>query len=49
MQKSDNSWKKSSTYQVTASYIQPLLLWAGAIFICRLVISDRNMNIELDS
>ncbi|KAL7143893.1 hypothetical protein ABFS83_08G222000 [Erythranthe nasuta] len=35
LHKSDNSWKKSSTYQVTTSYVQPLLLWAGAIFICR--------------
>ncbi|KAH6822500.1 MSCS-like 2 [Perilla frutescens var. hirtella] len=33
--KGDNTWKKSSTYQITTSYIQPLLLWAGAIFICR--------------
>ncbi|KAL0342996.1 UNVERIFIED_CONTAM: Mechanosensitive ion channel protein 2, chloroplastic, partial [Sesamum angustifolium] len=35
LQKSDSNWKKSSTYQVTTSYIQPLLLWTGAIFICR--------------
>ncbi|KAK6150344.1 hypothetical protein DH2020_015276 [Rehmannia glutinosa] len=35
LQKSDNNWKKSSAYQVTTSYIQPLLLWTGAIFICR--------------
>ncbi|KAL3838650.1 hypothetical protein ACJIZ3_023241 [Penstemon smallii] len=35
LHKSDSSWKKSSTYEVTTSYIQPLLLWAGAIFICR--------------
>ncbi|GFP92009.1 mechanosensitive ion channel protein 2 chloroplastic [Phtheirospermum japonicum] len=33
--KTDNNWKKSNAYQVTTSYIQPLLLWAGAIFICR--------------
>ncbi|KAL7135491.1 hypothetical protein ABFS83_11G100400 [Erythranthe nasuta] len=32
---SDSSWKKSSTYHVTVSYIQPLMLWTGAIFICR--------------
>lgn len=38
MQKSDSSWRRSSTFHVTASYIQPLLLWAGAIYICRLVI-----------
>ncbi|KAI3462130.1 hypothetical protein Pfo_018793 [Paulownia fortunei] len=34
LRKSDSSWKKSGTYHVTTSYIQPLLLWAGAIFIC---------------
>uniref|UniRef100_A0A6M2EEG7 Mechanosensitive ion channel protein n=1 Tax=Populus davidiana TaxID=266767 RepID=A0A6M2EEG7_9ROSI len=33
--KSDNSWKKSGTYYVMASYIQPLILWIGAILICR--------------
>ncbi|KAL3630155.1 hypothetical protein CASFOL_023139 [Castilleja foliolosa] len=33
--KTDNNWKKSNAYQVTTSYIQPLLLWAGAIYICR--------------
>ncbi|XP_011021849.1 PREDICTED: mechanosensitive ion channel protein 2, chloroplastic [Populus euphratica] len=33
--KSDNSWKKSGTYYVMASYIQPLMLWTGAILICR--------------
>ncbi|KAL3838653.1 hypothetical protein ACJIZ3_023244 [Penstemon smallii] len=35
LHKSDSSWKKSSTFEVTTSYIQPLLLWAGSIFICR--------------
>ncbi|CAA0831205.1 Mechanosensitive ion channel protein 2-chloroplastic [Striga hermonthica] len=34
MNKTDNNWKKSNAYQVTTSYIQPLLLWTGAIFIC---------------
>lgn len=33
--KSDNSWKKSGTYYVMASYIQPLILWTGAILVCR--------------
>ncbi|CAA3025494.1 mechanosensitive ion channel 2, chloroplastic isoform X1 [Olea europaea subsp. europaea] len=32
---SDSSWKRSSTYHVLTSYVQPLLLWTGAIFICR--------------
>ncbi|XVE83063.1 hypothetical protein DITRI_Ditri16bG0056800 [Diplodiscus trichospermus] len=35
LHKSDNSWKKSRTRYVTTSYIQPLLLWTGAILICR--------------
>ncbi|XVF15294.1 hypothetical protein REPUB_Repub09cG0138500 [Reevesia pubescens] len=35
LHKSDNSWKKSKTHFVTTSYIQPLLLWTGAILICR--------------
>ncbi|KAF9678195.1 hypothetical protein SADUNF_Sadunf07G0009800 [Salix dunnii] len=33
--KSDNSWKKSGSYYVMASYIQPLMLWTGAILLCR--------------
>ncbi|MBA0851129.1 hypothetical protein Goshw_013703 [Gossypium schwendimanii] len=35
LHRSDNSWKKSRTHYVTTSYIQPLLLWTGAILICR--------------
>ncbi|KAG4114957.1 hypothetical protein ERO13_D12G079900v2 [Gossypium hirsutum] len=35
LHKSDNSWKKSRTHYVTTSYVQPLLLWAGAILMCR--------------
>ncbi|EPS73305.1 hypothetical protein M569_01452, partial [Genlisea aurea] len=34
-QKNNSTWKRSSTYYVTTSYIQPLLLWAGAFLICR--------------
>ncbi|KAL6339208.1 hypothetical protein AAG906_024359 [Vitis piasezkii] len=34
-QKSDNSWRKSSTHYVMTSYLQPLLLWTGATLICR--------------
>ncbi|XP_056861437.1 mechanosensitive ion channel protein 2, chloroplastic isoform X2 [Raphanus sativus] len=33
--KNDNGWKKSGTYRVMTSYVQPLLLWLGALFICR--------------
>lgn len=35
LHKNDGSWKKSSTYYVMTSYIQPLLLWTGATLICR--------------
>ncbi|KAJ4825343.1 hypothetical protein Tsubulata_002690 [Turnera subulata] len=35
LHKNDNSWKKSNTYYLLTSYIQPLLLCAGAIFVCR--------------
>ncbi|KAL4579812.1 hypothetical protein LXL04_015979 [Taraxacum kok-saghyz] len=34
LQKSDNSWNKSKEYQVMTSYVQPLLLWGGAVLIC---------------
>ncbi|XP_061349985.1 mechanosensitive ion channel protein 2, chloroplastic-like [Gastrolobium bilobum] len=34
-QRSDNSWKKSTTHYVVTSYLQPLLLWTGAMLICR--------------
>ncbi|KAL5556557.1 hypothetical protein UlMin_038793 [Ulmus minor] len=35
LKKSDNSWKKSNTYYITTSYLQPLLLWSGAALVCR--------------
>ncbi|PIA52305.1 hypothetical protein AQUCO_01000284v1 [Aquilegia coerulea] len=35
LHRSDNSWKKSSTHYIMTSYIQPLLLWAGAELLCR--------------
>ncbi|KAF3439206.1 hypothetical protein FNV43_RR17481 [Rhamnella rubrinervis] len=35
LHKSDNSWKKSKTYYVMTSYLQPLLLWIGATLFCR--------------
>ncbi|XP_028754526.1 mechanosensitive ion channel protein 2, chloroplastic isoform X2 [Neltuma alba] len=35
LQRSDNSWKKSSTHYAVTSYIQPLLLWTGVMLICR--------------
>ncbi|KAL2349018.1 hypothetical protein Fmac_003018 [Flemingia macrophylla] len=34
-QRSDNSWKKSTTHYIVTSYLRPLLLWTGAILICR--------------
>ncbi|KAE8057073.1 hypothetical protein FH972_013793 [Carpinus fangiana] len=35
LHRTDSSWKKSSTYYVLTSYLQPLLLLTGAILICR--------------
>ncbi|KAL6317087.1 hypothetical protein AAG906_029839 [Vitis piasezkii] len=36
LNKTDNSsWKKSSTYYVMTYYLRPLLLWIGAMLICR--------------
>ncbi|XP_010277500.1 PREDICTED: mechanosensitive ion channel protein 2, chloroplastic-like [Nelumbo nucifera] len=35
LHRSDSSWKKSSTHYVMTSYLQPMLLWAGATLICR--------------
>ncbi|KAG9129180.1 hypothetical protein Leryth_006430 [Lithospermum erythrorhizon] len=35
--RNDSNWQKSSTYYVMTSYIQPLLLWTGAILLCRTV------------
>ncbi|KAF2292951.1 hypothetical protein GH714_034247 [Hevea brasiliensis] len=37
LNKNDNSWKKSGTYYVMTSYVQPLLLWTGATLICRVL------------
>lgn len=33
----DSNWKRSSTYYILTSYLQPLLLWTGAILICRVL------------
>ncbi|CAN6284252.1 unnamed protein product [Urochloa humidicola] len=30
-----SNWKKSPTYLISSSYLQPLLLWTGATLICR--------------
>ncbi|KAK9052610.1 hypothetical protein SSX86_029240 [Deinandra increscens subsp. villosa] len=35
LHKSDGSWGKSNSHYVMTSYLQPLLLWTGAILICR--------------
>lgn len=35
LHKSDSSWKKSTTKHIMTSYLQPILLWTGAILICR--------------
>lgn len=46
VQKSDNSWGKSGTYHVMTFYLQPLLLWTGAMLVCRLVhsIASRDLS-----
>ncbi|XP_066377801.1 mechanosensitive ion channel protein 2, chloroplastic-like isoform X2 [Miscanthus floridulus] len=31
------NWKKSPTYLISSSYLQPLLLWTGATLICSLI------------
>ncbi|EEE59315.1 hypothetical protein OsJ_11375 [Oryza sativa Japonica Group] len=31
----NRNWKKSPTYLISTSYLQPLLLWTGATLICR--------------
>ncbi|KAL9268262.1 Mechanosensitive ion channel protein 2, chloroplastic-like protein [Drosera capensis] len=35
LHKPETSWKKSGTHYVMTSYIRPLLLWTGAMLICR--------------
>ncbi|XP_019177358.1 PREDICTED: mechanosensitive ion channel protein 2, chloroplastic-like [Ipomoea nil] len=35
LQKSDSSWGKSGTYRFMTSYLQPLVLWTGAMLFCR--------------
>ncbi|KAK7353005.1 hypothetical protein VNO80_18437 [Phaseolus coccineus] len=35
LQRTDSSWKKSSSRYAMTSYFQPLLLWTGAMLICR--------------
>eukprot|EP00257_Ricinus_communis_P012010 XP_002533682.2 mechanosensitive ion channel protein 2, chloroplastic [Ricinus communis] len=37
LNKNDSNWKKSGTYYVMTSYVQPLLLWTGATLICRVL------------
>ncbi|CAO2830350.1 unnamed protein product [Amaranthus hypochondriacus] len=37
LRKSDSSWKRSTTNYVMTSYLRPILLWTGAILICRAV------------
>ncbi|XP_031248542.1 mechanosensitive ion channel protein 3, chloroplastic-like isoform X1 [Pistacia vera] len=35
LNRTDSSWKKSSTHYVLTSYLQPLVLWTGATLVCR--------------
>ncbi|XP_020212121.1 mechanosensitive ion channel protein 3, chloroplastic isoform X1 [Cajanus cajan] len=34
-ERTDKSWKKSSSHYILTSYLQPLLLWTGVMLICR--------------
>lgn len=36
MQESGSNWKQSGLHHVADSYLKPVLLWTGAILICRL-------------
>lgn len=35
LRRNAHNWKRSSTYHIMTSYLQPILLWLGAILICR--------------
>ncbi|XP_009414411.2 mechanosensitive ion channel protein 3, chloroplastic isoform X2 [Musa acuminata AAA Group] len=35
--RNDSNWKKSKTYFISVSYVQPLLLWTGTVLICRVL------------
>ncbi|XXG49162.1 hypothetical protein AAC387_Pa02g3422 [Persea americana] len=37
LHRNDNNWKKSRSYHIMASYVQPMLLWTGATLICRVL------------
>ncbi|KAJ8551127.1 hypothetical protein K7X08_000497 [Anisodus acutangulus] len=37
LHESDSNWKQSSWHYVTESYLKPVLLWTGAILICRAI------------
>ncbi|PIA56168.1 hypothetical protein AQUCO_00700488v1 [Aquilegia coerulea] len=51
LKRSDSSWKRSETQYVTTSYLQPFLLWIGAILVCRaldpmVLSSDASQNVK---
>ncbi|XP_048439104.1 LOW QUALITY PROTEIN: mechanosensitive ion channel protein 3, chloroplastic-like [Pyrus x bretschneideri] len=35
LRRNDNTWNKSRSHYVMTSYLRPLLLWTGAILLCR--------------
>ncbi|KAK7311685.1 hypothetical protein RJT34_09975 [Clitoria ternatea] len=49
LQRTDSSWKKSNSRYIMTSYLQPLLLWTGAMLVCRaldpLVLPSKNSQI----
>jgi len=40
IQKNGGNWRRSTTYFFATSYVQPLLLWTGALLICRCLKHD---------
>lgn len=41
----DSSWNKSSSRYIMTSYFQPILLWTGAMLICRFVSGSTPMSL----
>ncbi|CAM0873266.1 unnamed protein product [Alopecurus aequalis] len=43
------NWKKSPTYLISSSYLQPLLLWTGAALICSLIQQVQKFLVDIKS
>ncbi|RRT41879.1 hypothetical protein B296_00057479, partial [Ensete ventricosum] len=44
--RNDSNWKKSKTYFISISYVQPLLLWTGTILICSMIQRSQKFFME---